>query len=281
MTKAFLMFLGFDLFSMAWIFTVLWGIERLWPRGEQAERADILWALRYWLVYALAGAALVTGTAWLRGRLGFDPPLSLSLGEDQWWAYIIGPLAFVVIYDFFNYWMHRAQHKWFWRQHSVHHAIENLSGINSYFHWTEHLFRLVFITVPMTWLMGIEGGGASVVATMITTIQGDYLHSASKLHFGPLGWFFADNRWHRIHHSIEPQHFDKNFGTGVTIWDHLFGTAYVPAKDEWPDTGVHDRPEFKTWREFLWLHDPVKTDDRPVDEGVGSGEYVYLRNGRG
>jgi sterol desaturase/sphingolipid hydroxylase (fatty acid hydroxylase superfamily) len=48
----------------------------------------------------------------------------------------------------------------------------------------------------------------------------------------------VDNRFHRIHHSVEPKHFEKNFGIMFTVWDQLFRTAYFPRPDEWPKTGV-------------------------------------------
>jgi sterol desaturase/sphingolipid hydroxylase (fatty acid hydroxylase superfamily) len=44
---------------------------------------------------------------------------------------------------------------------------------------------------------------------------------------------------HRVHHSIEPEHQDKNFGAILSIWDHLFGTQYRKY-DEYPDTGITD-----------------------------------------
>jgi sterol desaturase/sphingolipid hydroxylase (fatty acid hydroxylase superfamily) len=62
----------------------------------------------------------------------------------------------------------------------------------------------------------------------------------------------ADNRFHRIHHSVEPQHFGKNFGAGTSLWDQLFGTAYFPAADEWPATGLSDQREANTVSEYLW-----------------------------
>ena len=60
-----------------------------------------------------------------------------------------------------------------------------------------------------------------------------------------------------------------------TIWDQLFGTAYFPAKDEWPDTGVEgvEMPQtfggirlhpYRQWR-------AVRTnapDHQPVQEAV-------------
>jgi sterol desaturase/sphingolipid hydroxylase (fatty acid hydroxylase superfamily) len=45
-------------------------------------------------------------------------------------------------------------------------------------------------------------------------------------------------QWHRIHHSVHPEHHDKNFAALLPIWDILFGTAWVPKLDEYPATGI-------------------------------------------
>ena len=60
----------------------------------------------------------------------------------------------------------------------------------------------------------------------------------------------ADNRFHRIHHSIQPQHFDKNFGAGTSLWDQLFGTAYFPAARVAGDRLV-DQPEVRSIQRYL------------------------------
>ena len=79
--------------------------------------------------------------------------------------------------------------------------------------------------------------------SLLLGLQGHYLHSVTRLNLGPLGRFIQDNRSHRIHHSIHPEHFDKNFGVFTTLWDSLFGTAWFPAADEWPATGLDEIPE--------------------------------------
>jgi hypothetical protein len=35
---------------------------------------------------------------------------------------------------------------------------------------------------------------------------------------------------HQLHHSVNPAHFDKNFGFALAIWDWAFGTLAIPAK---------------------------------------------------
>lgn len=45
---------------------------------------------------------------------------------------------------------------------------------------------------------------------------------------------------HRIHHSAQLLHRDKNFAGLFPIFDVLGGTHYLPAADEYPATGLGD-----------------------------------------
>lgn len=246
--------LKFGVANMAWIFIVLWGIERLWPKDRPSERVQLA-SLRFWAFYAIAGAAIVSGFELVKPSLNLEPLVVIRAWKylPLWAAYILSPIASMALYDFFNYWMHRAQHKWFWKQHSVHHSIRHLSAVNSYMHWTEEAFRLAFISIPTAIAFDLRIGGATLATAMLTMMHGNFIHSASSLHFGKYGrLLFADNRWHRIHHSVEPEHFDKNFATAVPLWDWLFGTAHYTKSSDWPQTGVHDQPEVSTVSEYLW-----------------------------
>jgi sterol desaturase/sphingolipid hydroxylase (fatty acid hydroxylase superfamily) len=49
-------------------------------------------------------------------------------------------------------------------------------------------------------------------------------------------------QFHRIHHSIEPEHRDRNFGVIFSFWDRLFGTLYR-GDGGYPATGIAD-PDF-------------------------------------
>ncbi|WP_456669859.1 sterol desaturase family protein [Bradyrhizobium sp. USDA 3240] len=44
-------------------------------------------------------------------------------------------------------------------------------------------------------------------------------------------------QWHRIHHSVEMEHQDKNFAAFFPFWDILFGMACVPKQDEYLQQG--------------------------------------------
>jgi len=56
--------------------------------------------------------------------------------------------------------------------------------------------------------------------------------------FGLLWWMLSSPQYHRIHHSLEPQHINKNFAVWFPVWDILVGTAYRPRRGEYPATGL-------------------------------------------
>lgn len=154
-------------------------------------------------------------------------------------------LAFVILFDFLSYWHHRFLHAVLWPIHATHHAIRELSALNSYAHFAEKMSEFMLIAIPLSL---VRWDGPAVPATLLTLLflLNLYIHSPTRAHLGPLAAIFVDPRFHRIHHSLEERHFDRNFGILLTVWDHMFGTAHVPAADEWPDTGLDGAPEAQT-----------------------------------
>ena len=60
-------------------------------------------------------------------------------------------------------------------------------------------------------------------------------------------------QYHRIHHSILPEHRDKNFCKLLPLIDVIFGTAWKPAADEFPPTGLVPSEKPATLLDdFLW-----------------------------
>ena len=180
---------------------ILWGVERLFPKSRVSPESQLR-SLMYWFLAGVGTGLAVTVYGYLAQALHLHPLLILPLNrwfaarEVHWALYVVTPVIGVVLYDFFDYWMHRAQHKWFWNFHSIHHSIEELSGINSYFHWTEQFFRVVFIMLPAAYIVGIDSIKTAALAELIIRLQGYYLHSPTRLHVGPvLRRLVADNRF--------------------------------------------------------------------------------------
>jgi sterol desaturase/sphingolipid hydroxylase (fatty acid hydroxylase superfamily) len=103
----------------------------------------------------------------------------------------------------------------------------------------------------MTLLVHFDQGYVPWLFTSILAMQGLFLHSCTRVSLGPLRYVIADNRFHRIHHSIQSEHYDRNFGSFTVFWDLIFRTAYMPKPGEWPETGVVGVEEPKRLSEFF------------------------------
>jgi len=165
-------------------------------------------------------------------------------------------LLLILIADFLAYWRHRAEHRWFWPIHVVHHAPHELHAANDIGHPVQVWFSVVFISVPMS-LIQIDGPATPFVVGFVVSLLSYYIHSPIDVHFGPLRKVMVDNRYHRIHHSLEPKHFDKNFGICFSLWDRMFGTAFDPEPGEWPAVGVAGVKPPRTLSDYLMLPAPL------------------------
>lgn len=219
---------------------------------------------------------LVMPFAALWRAIGIGPVVTVPLWE---WLEPLGfsgaaiqCLVLVVFADFLAYWRHRAEHTFFWPVHAVHHSPRELHAANSIGHPLQALFSLLFISVPMS-LIEVSGPEVPIAIGVIMSMLTYYIHSPIDLNFGVFRRVIVDNRFHRIHHSLEVRHFDKNFGICFSIWDYMFGTAYDPT-NEWPSVGLADKLPPTNVREFL-IHPFVKTAAEdlmpPVDAVEANG----------
>lgn len=185
--------------------------------------------------------------------------------------------AVLLLGDFLYYWYHRTQHSvgWLWRIHSVHHSVEQMGAGAGYHHLLDAPLRAALVILPTTALLGSNGGA---VVSFVVSLHGFYVHSSTRLNFGGFAWAVCDNRVHRVHHSRDPAHFNRNFGVVTLLWDRLFGTAYFPARTEWPAVGLEGQREPRSVRE--WLHQPrlddPHVDDVGVEVGVGVGDRLNI-----
>jgi hypothetical protein len=138
----------------------------------------------------------------------------------HWYGWV---LAFV-LYDFTDYWLHRISHHstFFWAAHVVHHQSE-------FFNLTtalrqESFYPIVgcFFFFPLA-IFGVSPTQYAIVSLAILIYQ-FWIHTEN---IGKLGWFdryFSSPSNHRVHHAVNDQYIDKNFGAVFVIWDRMFGT---------------------------------------------------------
>jgi sterol desaturase/sphingolipid hydroxylase (fatty acid hydroxylase superfamily) len=156
------------------------------------------------------------------------------------WAQLI---VLLLVIDFAFYVFHRIMHstKPLWLFHAVHHAA---SRPNPMLQNRGHIVdQALFTTLSLPFLLAILGAPPPVFFTYVMIDQfWDYFqHSDIKVNLGPLKYVISTPQYHRIHHSLERRHFDKNFSGRLIVWDYLFGTLH-PCFDEYPEIGIEGYP---------------------------------------
>jgi sterol desaturase/sphingolipid hydroxylase (fatty acid hydroxylase superfamily) len=67
--------------------------------------------------------------------------------------------------------------------------------------------------------------GANVFFFAFNIMGSNLRHSHIRISWGDkIEGVFLSPAQHQIHHSDNVKHFDKNFGTALSIWDRLFNT---------------------------------------------------------
>lgn len=230
-------------------------LERLQPAERGQRWQSVLFNLSYAPIFLLATLYLVgllspltTPTIERFGGVLRIPVPAGVLGAA------LHALLFFLVYDFFYYWWHRAQHElsWLWPQHELHHTERNLNFSTSMrHHWLEEPLRVFTLLLPMSLLFRLDPPTVGWVFT-IFTFWGYFIHLNLRWEFGPLTGWLGGPQYHRIHHSIEDRHQNRNFAAFFPFYDRLFGTQFIPTKNEWPGTGMTDRPEPNSWRHALF-----------------------------
>lgn len=161
---------------------------------------------------------------------------------DGLFGQLLQVLAFYFVFDFFYYWLHRSQHAipWLWAQHKLHHSDESLNATTANrHHWLEVPLHGLVIWLPLGILFQQKAVTIGWLWTLFL-LWGYFIHMNVRLSMGPLTPVFAGPQLHRIHHSLEPQHRDKNFAAAYPVFDILFGTYCPPKSGEFPTTGLSD-----------------------------------------
>lgn len=152
--------------------------------------------------------------------------------------------------DFLFYWYHRAQHKFhfLWAIHELHHSDSELNATTTYrTYWLELPIQTLIIVFPTVLLFGALGAQHAFAIYVGAHFFLIFSHSNIRLTLGPLTPVFCGPQVHRIHHSILPEHRDRNFAQYFPFIDKVFGTYYSPEKGEFPPTGAPDLPSNATF----------------------------------
>ena len=166
-------------------------------------------------------------------------------------------IAFLAL-DLAGYWIHRINHEYnfFWNAHIIHHSSEEFNLACALRQSISVFLRLfTFFLIPAA-VLGVPETVIAVVAPLHLFAQFWY-HTQ---HIGKMGWLekvIVTPSHHRVHHAINPEYIDRNYGQIFIFWDHLFGTFQEERTDIPPVYGI-TRP-VHTWNpikinfQHLWL----------------------------
>jgi len=224
--------------------------------AEKQNHWTRLRGIFFWAFYVAGVVIAAAITNNVAPHLGLKPLLSVDLRPLEslgGWVAIAAVLTTALIVDFLYYWFHRLQHACapLWHFHQVHHSFEELNLANSAHHLTEEIFKIPFLVIPMALLIEIKVSEAPLLAAVLAG-WGTFVHVNARISFGPLNYVLSQPRYHRVHHSMDERHHNKNFASLFPIWDIVFGTAYFPNDAEPIRTGLHDKRGPRSVREYLF-----------------------------
>jgi sterol desaturase/sphingolipid hydroxylase (fatty acid hydroxylase superfamily) len=214
-------------------------LERCWPRapGQRVLRPewdqDLFWLLfnSYFVSWMLAVAG-VHLAGWVNTsflHLGWFQPDTLRLLAA--WPGLAQFVVCFVVKDFIEYQVHRMLHAvpWLWRFHQLHHSSEQLDWLAAFRgHWVEIVIHKLVAYVPLV-ILGVDDRVIFAVVALQTLLH-ELTHANLPWSWGPLGYVFNSPRLHAWHHDValHGRH-GQNFSISLSLWDWLFGTAYLPA----------------------------------------------------
>lgn len=253
------------LLEIAAMVVILGFLERRMPAesalGRRDWQVDVTYSLlrRLGLVPLMAFALFTPMVDAIESQLRFIGVSRLQI--DQIWPGItdspIGSfLLYLVVFDFVDYWLHRAQHRWswWWALHAVHHSQRQMTfWTEDRNHVVDDLLRdgvmalvAVAIGVPPAQFIGIV-----VVSRLLQSLQ----HANLRWRYGAIGErLVVSPSFHRLHHAVDYGHDGPargcNFAVLLPVWDVVFRTAdYRPG---FVPTGIRDQVEGRDYGAGFW-----------------------------
>ena len=217
-----------------------WFLEwvRPWRENQSIFRRDFaldgFYMFFNYFLFSLIGFAglsmlAVNGFNHFLGWFGIHNLVAIQLGKFPVWGQL---LVLFVVKDFVQWWGHRILHRvpWLWEFHKVHHSVKEMGfAAHLRFHWMETVFYRLLTYVPLA-MLGFSTTDFFIVDAFSTFI-GHWNHANFRIPIGPLKYILNNPNMHMWHHSksLPKEHrYGVNFGLTLSIWDYIFGTAYIP-----------------------------------------------------
>ena len=242
----------------------------LFPRhivNSKSNQADIGYLFFNVFVYGLVfGWAVLSYQFISNGIIEGLVAIAGPVQPSAWPHYVTRSIITVMLFlayelgYWFNHWL---SHKVpvLWEFHKVHHSAEVLTPLTNF--RVHPVYTWIFANILAISAAFANGIGnymfgetayqyafddSNIILVLFIHTYVHLQHSHVWISFtGWLGRVFVSPAHHQVHHSDNPKHFDKNFGSCLALWDWMFGTLYIPAKKREPiKFGVGARPDAHT-----------------------------------
>ena len=230
--------------------------EQLWPVNRRPTWRDygfnilvststLLLALPFGVLSGMGAAALRSALPWTPIGFSYDSIASVPVVGHAL-AIVAMTIVPILFHDLWFYWAHRIEHRvaFLWEFHKLHHSDELLNCST----WArDHFMQATWITVFPAFGLGlvfdisaVQAGMAALLSTLFLSLLSMFYHSAIKIELPWLDRVLVTPQVHRIHHSRDRAHFDRNFADAFPLFDIIFGTYSKPRRGEFPLTGLDD-----------------------------------------
>ena len=185
------------------------------------------------VVISMAPIAIGVSSA-IEYLFGYLEPIALSTTE----IIAIFTVLLFLFDDFTRFLLHYILHKVpvLWEFHKVHHSALVLTPFTIYrSHPIESLLYAFRMTLTQGFVVGLcyyffgptlkmyDILGANALVFMFNFCGSNLRHSHIWLSWGDrVENYLISPAQHQIHHSDNPKHFDRNFGSALALWDRLF-----------------------------------------------------------
>lgn len=214
----------------------------------------------------------ITTTEIFEGLFGRLNPVT----NNQWIITLSFTLLLFMLDDLSRFVLHYCLHKipFLWEIHKVHHSAKVLTPITVYrSHPIENYLFACRLALAQGLSIGIiyylfgasesisviQLAGASIFVFAFNFMGSNLRHSHIRISWGKkLEHWFISPAQHQIHHSDNPKHFDRNFGSALAIWDRMAGTLITADQAKRIRFGIgRDFQGHDSIAQIYWL--PIKS----------------------
>ena len=234
---------------------VVWSLELVFPwRKNQAAIREDFWLDGFYMffnffLFSLIGYNAVSNVAVeafndFLALFGINNLVAFQIASWPVWSQFL--LLFVVA-DFIQWNVHRWLHysPFLWEFHKVHHSVEQMGfAAHLRYHWMETIVYKSVQYIPLSMIgFGLDD---FFILHLVTILIGHLNHANVKITYGPLKYVLNNPVMHLWHHAknIPAGSNGVNYGISLSLWDYLFGTAYIPNQNANEQLGFEDQETF-------------------------------------